>query len=251
MQASRFEYRFRFALHALIYLLGFLSPWLLFGNVLNMEPRSTWLVLSSAITRLGWLTFPGAVLALIGLALVLTGAAALLRVWGAAYVGSGVVRSASMHGEALLADGPYRHTRNPLYLGTMLHTIGISLLMPPSGAILAVVLLIVLNIRLALAEEPFLRERFGEAYVQYCSKVPRFLPTPSPQVPSAGQRPHWGQAVLGELYFVGAFLTLAIFGWDFNASPLRRDLLICLGLAIVVRAFLPPAPATDEAAIAP
>jgi protein-S-isoprenylcysteine O-methyltransferase Ste14 len=241
MQATRFEYRFRFALHALIYLLGFLSPWLFFGNVLNLESRSTWLVMSSWLARMGWLTFPGAVVALMGIALVLTGSAAWLRVWGAAYVGSSVVRSAGMHGEAMLADGPYRHTRNPLYLGTILHTIGIALLMPPSGAILAIVLLWALNVRLALAEEPFLRERFGQAYVDYCAKVPRFLPTPSPQVAASGQKPHWGEALLGELYFVGAFLTLAIFGWDFNASPLRRDLLICLGVWLVVRAFLPAA----------
>jgi len=250
MQATRFEYRFRFALHALIYFLGFLSPWLLFGNVLNMESRSTWLVLSSLLQRTGWLTFVGAVLVLMGLALVLTGVAAWLRVWGAAYVGSGVVRSSSMHGESMLADGPYRHTRNPLYLGTMLHTAGIAILMPPSGAILALVLLWVLNIRLALAEEPFLLERFGQAYVDYCAKVPRFLPTPSPQVPAAGQKPLWGQAVLGELYFVGAFLTLAIFGWDFNATPLSRDLLICLGVALVARAFLPAA-AKPEPTAAP
>lgn len=247
MQATRFEYRFRFALHALIYFLGFLSPWLLFGNVLNMESRSTWLVLSSLLYRTGWLPFVGASFSLMGAALVLTGAAAWLRLWGTAYVGSSVVRSTSMHGDAMLADGPYRHTRNPLYLGTILHTIGISLLMPPSGAILAIVLLWVLNVRLALAEEPFLRERFGQAYVEYCAKVPRFLPTPAAQVPAAGQKPEWGQALVGELYFVGAFLVLAIFGWDFNASPLRRDLLICLGVALVARAFLPAAkaPATE------
>jgi protein-S-isoprenylcysteine O-methyltransferase Ste14 len=242
MQASHFEYRFRFALHALIYLLGFITPWLLFGNVLNLEPRSSWLMLSSLLASTGWLTFTAASFSLLGLALVLTGIAAWLRVWGAAYVGSGVVRSSSMHGETLLADGPYRHTRNPLYLGTLLHTVGVALLMPPSGAAFAVVLLWVLNVRLALAEEPFLHERFGASYDAYCAQVPRFLPTPAAQVPSAGDKPHWGQAVLGELYFVGAFVVLAALGWDFNATPLKRDLVICLGLGLIARAFLPAAP---------
>jgi hypothetical protein len=127
-----------------------------------------------------------------------------------------------------------------------LHTVGIALLMPPSGAIFAIVLLWLLNVRLALAEEPFLRERFGASYDAYCAKVPRFLPTPGAQVPSAGDETHWGQAILGELYFVGAFAVVAALGWDFNATPLKRDLVICIGVALVARAFLPAAAAPTE-----
>lgn len=248
MGATRFEYRFRFAIHGIIYLLGFFAPWTylsvwptgdLSARAMN-EPA--WLALSTLLFRQGWLTYSGAVLALLIFALVFTGLGAWLRVWGAAYVGSSIVKSSSMHGEALLADGPYRRTRNPLYLGTLLHTIGISLLMPPSGAIFAVVLLWIFQVRLALAEEPFLTAKFGEAYVAYKNAVPRFLPMPTPQVPSAGIKPHWGQAILGELYFLGAFCTLAAFGWSFDRTALRQGLLISLGLAIVARAFLPRAP---------
>jgi protein-S-isoprenylcysteine O-methyltransferase Ste14 len=248
MQASRFEYRFRFALHALIFFLGFLSPWLYFGDKLNLEARSTWLILSSALARTGWFTFTAAVWSLLVVGLLLTGIAACLRLWGAAYVGVGVVKPSTMYGDSLLADGPYRHTRNPLYLGTIVHTVGIALLMPPSGALLAVVLLWLLNIRLALAEEAFLLDRFGQAYTAYCTRVPRFLPIPEPQVPSAGKQPQWIQALLGEIYFVGAFLTLAVFGWQFNADPLRRGILICLGVSLVVRAFLPRARQPDNVA---
>jgi protein-S-isoprenylcysteine O-methyltransferase Ste14 len=251
MHASAFEYRFRFAIHAVIYVLGFTAPWLFIPAVADMPGftnRSTWLILSAAISRQGWLTFSAATVVLLVLALVFTGLGAWLRVWGSAYVGSSVVKSPAMHGAAMLADGPYRRTRNPLYLGTLLHTMGVCILMPPSGAIFAVALLWIFQVRLALAEEPYLAERFGEPYVAYKKAVPRFLPAPRPQVPGAGARAHWMQAVLGELYFLAAFGVLAVFGWSFNAQPIRQGLLISLGVWLVVRAFVPQA-AKDEAVV--
>jgi protein-S-isoprenylcysteine O-methyltransferase Ste14 len=246
MRATAFEYRFRFWIHALIYILGFTAPWLYWPaltDALGLSNRSTWLVLASLLARQGWLGFSAAAMLLVALALLFTGLGAWLRVWGTAYVGSAVVQSSSMHaagatGTGMLADGPYRRTRNPLYLGTLLHTIGVAILMPPSGAVFAIALLWIFQVRLALAEEPFLAARFGQPYLQYLAETPRFLPAPTPQAAAAGNVPHWGQALLGEIYFVGVFLTLAIFGWSFNAQPLRRGLLISLGIALIARAFL-------------
>jgi protein-S-isoprenylcysteine O-methyltransferase Ste14 len=248
MQASRLEYRFRFLIHAIIYLLGFTPPWLFLPaltNVPGFTNRSTWLILSSAIARQGWLTFSAATIVLLIAALLFTALGAWLRIWGSAYVGSSIVQSPTMHGATLLADGPYRRTRNPLYLGTLLHTIGVTILMPPSGALFAVILLWIFQVRLALAEEPFLAARFGQPYLDYQAAVPRFLPSPTPQVPPANARPHWLPAILGELYFPAAFLVLAIFGWDFNAQPLRQGLLISLGVWLIIRAFLPRAKTSD------
>ena len=252
MQATHFEYRFRFAIHAIIYILGFTAPWLFLHSLAGIPgftTSSTWLVLSVLILRHGWLTFDAATIALLVLALIFTALGAWLRVWGSAYVGASIVKSPTMHGESLLADGPYRRTRNPLYLGTLLHTIGITILMPPSGAIFAVVLLWIFEVRLALAEEPFLTARFGQPYLDYKAAVPRFLPSPTPQIASAGAQPHWLQAMLGEIYFIAVFLVLAVFGWNFNAQPLRQGILISVGLWLVVRAFLPRAP-QDATAIA-
>ena len=247
-KASSFEYRFRFILHAIIYILGFWSPWLYWGNALNLTDKSTWLVLSSDLARTGWLGFGESTIAVLVLALILTGLGAWLRTWGTAYVSTGIVQSRTMHGNTMLADGPYRRTRNPLYLGTLLHTIGISILMPPSGAIFAVALLWALQIRLALAEEPFLTAQFGQPYLDYIARVPRFIPALTPRVPAAGATPHWVQAVLGELYFTCAFLVLAILGWSFNAHPMQQGILISLGVWLVVRAFLPRAAAATEPA---
>lgn len=249
MRASAFEYRFRFWIHGLIYVLGFWSPWLLIPATqdLGLSDRSTWLILASSLSVHGWLPFRGAILTLLIVALVLTGLGAWLRLWGGAYVGASIVQSPSMHGKTMLADGPYRHTRNPLYLGTLLHTLGVSLLMPPSGAVLTVVLMWVFQIRLALAEEPFLARQFGEPYVAYMKRVPRFLPSPKALIPSAGAPARWLLSLSGEIYFVGVFVTLLLFGWNFNGNPLRRGILISLGVALIARAFLPRTSQTAEA----
>ncbi len=251
MRATRFEFRFRFAIHVAIYLLGFTAPWLFLRpleGVPGFTVNSTWLVLSSLLARQGWLTFRAATVALLVLAILLTGLAAWLRVWGAAYVGASIVHSSAMHGERMLADGPYRRTRNPLYLGMLLHTLGLSLLMPPSGAVFSVVLMWIFVVRLALAEEPFLAVRFGQAYLDYKRAVPRFLPAPKARIASAATRPHWIQAILGEVYFLAVFVVLAVFGWSYDVQPLRQGVLISLGLLLLVRAFLPRAPEDAPAA---
>lgn len=235
MQATRFEYRFRFWIQCLIYALGFTAPWTYLpiwnsGLTTQANNEPAWLAISTLLFRQGWLTYNTAVMALLIVALVFTALGAWFRLWSAAY---------NQHGTALLPDGPYRRTRHPRYLGMMFHIVGIAILMPPSGAVVAVVLMCFFEVRLALAEDSLFSTRFGQPYVAYEAAVPMLLPAPAPQVPSAGVPPHWVQALLSEIYFVGAFLTLAIFGWGFDRTVFRQGLLISLGVAIVVRAFLP------------
>ncbi|QMV18775.1 isoprenylcysteine carboxylmethyltransferase family protein [Granulicella sp. 5B5] len=250
MPATKFEYRFRFLIHAFIYLLGFglipvldtYTPGIL--QALGVTTRSTWLVISALFAHQHLLTFSSATIAVLLVAVVFMALAAWFRIWGSAYVGMSVVQSPTLQatgpgGRAMLADGPYRRTRNPLYLGILLHTFALSILMTPVGAIFTLALIWIFEFRLVLAEEPFLTTQYGQPYRDYMAAVPRFLPAPTPQVPSAGDKLHWLQAVLGEVYFLGATLTLLIFGWSFNANPMRRGLLISLGIGLIVRAFLP------------
>jgi len=55
--------------------------------------------------------------------------AALLRTWASAYLEAGVVYASTVKTEDLVADGPYRHTRNPLYFANILMAIGMGALM--------------------------------------------------------------------------------------------------------------------------
>jgi protein-S-isoprenylcysteine O-methyltransferase Ste14 len=244
MKATALEYRFRFAIHGILFGLAFASPAL---QRFGFTPKSTWLVLSTIFARQQWLSFTTASFAILIDMLIFTGLGAWLRIWGSAYIGASVVQSGAMHGSTMLADGPYRHTRNPLYLGTLLHVFGLAMLLPPSGAVFLVATIWIFQYRLALAEEPFLLAQFGQPYQDYRARVRRFLPMLAPQVPAAGAHPHWLLALLGEIYFPGVFITLAIFGQAFNPTPIHQGILISLGLWLVAIAIIPrakPEPAT-------
>ena len=102
MGATRFEYRFRYALHALVFLLGFSF------YLLPSARESTWLVLTPLLERTGWFSFSTATVSLLVLAIIFASTGAFLRTWGTAFLGAGVVQSGSMHGDAIHADGPFR-----------------------------------------------------------------------------------------------------------------------------------------------
>jgi protein-S-isoprenylcysteine O-methyltransferase Ste14 len=76
----------------------------------------------------------------------------------------------------LVAEGPYRFTRNPMYLGLIGMLVGLAfvlqsltpLAVPPLFAWL-------LSTRFVAHEERMLRERFGDAYTAYTQRVRRWL----------------------------------------------------------------------------
>ena len=54
--------------------------------------------------------------------------AALLRSWAESYLHSSIVHDAAIHSDQLVAEGPYRYVRNPLYLGNDLLALGLGVL---------------------------------------------------------------------------------------------------------------------------
>lgn len=80
---------------------------------------------------------------------------------------------------ALVAAGPYRFVRNPIYLAGISLLLGVGLLYAPWRAadlVAPVVLLAFFHLRIVRFEEPALRKRFGASYDDYCGRVPRWLP---------------------------------------------------------------------------
>jgi protein-S-isoprenylcysteine O-methyltransferase Ste14 len=78
--------------------------------------------------------------------------------------------------QAMIDHGPYRLSRNPLYLGLLVLYLGLALLIPTFwGLVLfpAAVLLILWGA--VLPEERFLRQRFGRRYDDYAGRVRRWL----------------------------------------------------------------------------
>ncbi|RXH58450.1 methyltransferase family protein [Granulicella sibirica] len=248
MRASALEFRLRYFLHAIVFALGFWAPWsrfLPFNGMLGSH-ESTWLALASLPARNGWASFDASTIGVLLLGIVFSALAAFLRTWGSAYLGASIVKDGAMHGGAIVADGPYRHVRNPLYLGTLIHALALGLLMPPSGALFTIPVIALLQLRLIAGEEAFLFTSLGPAYTAYVSAAPRLVPSLRPRVPAAGVRPRWTQAVFGELYVIGVALSFAIFGWRYNAFLLTKCVLIALGASLVARAFLPASPAMQQ-----
>jgi protein-S-isoprenylcysteine O-methyltransferase Ste14 len=236
MKATPFEFRFRIFIAMALYIIGFWAPWTRYGAV---APATTlWLAASATLARFPWLPLADAALLVTALAILFALAGAALRIWGTAYLGSAIVHSASMYAGDVMASGPYRHVRNPLYLGTFLFSVGVCILMPPTGALFFVLASAIFYFRLILGEEHFLTLRLGEPYEEYRRRVPRLIPSLRARIPASAVTPRWGQSLLAEIYSVGFSLCLAILAWRYQPQLLIRCLLICFGLSLVSRALL-------------
>ena len=236
MKASAFEFRFRFFIIAAIYALGFTAPW---NYWLHLDSIRTWQLLASWPARSGLLNFSAATIVVLLLGILCAFAGALLRTWGTAYLSPSVVHDHAMHGEGVIAAGPFRFVRNPLYLGTIFHTLALALLMPPTGAIFCILAISLFQLRLIASEESFLTAKLGEPYIAYSANVPRLIPALTPRVPASAIQPRWPLAFVGEIYMWGVVVTFAFFGWRYNSTLLIKGVLISLGISLIVRALLP------------
>jgi protein-S-isoprenylcysteine O-methyltransferase Ste14 len=76
----------------------------------------------------------------------------------------------------LVISGPYRFTRNPMYLGLALLTVAVALFMNswwPIVLLLPVIL--VVRVFVIAPEERYLERRFGADYIGYTQRVRRWL----------------------------------------------------------------------------
>jgi protein-S-isoprenylcysteine O-methyltransferase Ste14 len=77
----------------------------------------------------------------------------------------------------LVAWGPYRYTRNPMYIGGALLLLGFGLYLRSPAIVLFVPLWWLLFHQLVvLYEEKILDSKFGRDYDEYCRRTPRWLP---------------------------------------------------------------------------
>jgi len=78
-------------------------------------------------------------------------------------------------GDTLIIKGPYRYTRNPQYISDSLNIIGYMIFANSWMVWIIGILGVILNILAPFTEEPWLEEKFGEAYLAYKRRVPRFI----------------------------------------------------------------------------
>ena len=244
LRASALEYRHRYLLHGIIYTLGLAAPWQRpFWSFLRNG--SAWFIASNTLAKPGYQFFAVDWNGILVLILLFAGAGAAVRIWGAAYLGADVVQSGTMLGDRVIAAGPYRYTRNPLYLGTICHSVAVAMLMRPAAAVLTLALIVLLQFRLIGREEQYLQERLGQAYLDYLRVVPRLLPGLHHRIANSPLAPDWKQGILSEVYMIGCFFSFALLGWTtgfaWEATILHvvQGIVVAFGLSVVARAFIP------------
>lgn len=157
-------------------------------------------------------------------------ASAALRSWASAYLRSDVVHDTAVHTETLVADGPYRHVRNPLYLGTYLMTLGMALVMSRLGAAMVLVGQAIFLLRLIGREEAELTAAGGDRFRAYQAAVPRLVPSLAPRVPSGRTPAHVAEGVIGEAFSWILGLALLLFALTLNS----RVILYAVGVGFVI-----------------
>lgn len=79
---------------------------------------------------------------------------------------------------ALVDGGMFAHCRNPLYLANLLLILGLAIVHNGLAMyLIGVPFFIAAYACIVRAEEHYLRERFGAAYIDYCARVPRWIPS--------------------------------------------------------------------------
>lgn len=132
-----------------------------------------------------------------------------LRIWGVGYIGR-KSRSSDIHAARLVTEGPYAYTRNPLYLGGFLMTMGLSLLTGSVWIMAGCAAYWVFVYRPIIhAEEQFLAQAFGPTYDAYRRAVPRWWPRLRPGLRVRGISWRW-QELSKEYQTVCAILVTAV-----------------------------------------
>jgi len=77
---------------------------------------------------------------------------------------------------AIVTDGPYRISRNPIYLGLLCTLIGLPLVLGNYwGVMMSPVFVMAMNQLVIKHEEVYLEEKFKDVYTSYKSRVRRWL----------------------------------------------------------------------------
>lgn len=125
MKATRWEFENRAWLFGMVFAVSF--PLYSLDHANSAQALANWMA--------GKLSINGDLLTRVffTVAAVVLVLSALIRTWASSYLRGAVVYASEVKTAALVADGPYRHVRNPLYFGNVLMAMGMGALMSRSG----------------------------------------------------------------------------------------------------------------------
>ncbi len=223
---GNFFFKYRNWIFILFYAALFIPSWPLFGPASMGESYYVWpIAIGLFVTVLGQL-IRGAT---IGLAYIVRGG-----------------KEGKPYAEGLVTEGIFRHVRNPLYVGNILMLLGVGIL-ANSLVYVAIVIPIFLFIyqAIVMAEENFLRNKFGPGFDLYCKDVNRWMPRVSGLLATLGSMEfNWKRWILKEhttqfIWLVGIALLLflnypQLTGYDKD----WRNLLIGIVLGALVLLYI-------------
>lgn len=133
---------------------------------------------------------------------------------GLAYIDRGG-KDKKVYASRLVTEGVFNHCRNPLYVGNILKLVGIGIM---ANSLLYVTIFIPAFLfiyqAIVLAEENFLRGKFGAEFDAYCQRTHRWIPRFSGLITTFGSMSfRWQRPVVKELasiyvWLVGIVLVL-------------------------------------------
>ena len=152
---GNFIFKYRNAMFPAVFAVLFLisRPQVLMNN-----PRLDWFVVT------------------VGAALAAGGTLFRLMVIGFAYIKRGG-KEGRVYADHLVVRGFYAHSRNPMYVGNLMITTGVCLMYGSLPAFFLVIPFFWLAyLSIVVAEETYLRKKFGTEYDEYARRVNRFIP---------------------------------------------------------------------------
>jgi protein-S-isoprenylcysteine O-methyltransferase Ste14 len=125
------------------------------------------------------------------LGVLVTGVGELLRLSAVRHIGT-VSRTRTDRLGPLVASGPFRWVRNPLYIGNVAIWIGLALVAQLPWLVVPIAVVLGLEYHAIVRwEEQLLASRMGEPYAEYMRRVPRWIPRP-PGEPAGPAAPPFG-----------------------------------------------------------
>jgi protein-S-isoprenylcysteine O-methyltransferase Ste14 len=148
-------------------------------KIIEMRPPKIAMAFLAVASALHWLlpvweglrfssSLSGAVIGILGFAVMMWG-------WWV-FKKSNIAICPTAHTDKLTFDGPYRLSRNPMYLGVVMILLGIAVYVgTPPFYLAAVIYFVILNRVFVPFEEQKLESTFGAEYLDYKRRVRKWL----------------------------------------------------------------------------
>ena len=112
---------------------------------------------------------PGTVARVLGVVLIASAVAIVVAAFRA-------MARAERPTTAIVTDGPFRYTRNPIYVALTLFYLGIGMVLNALWVLLLIVpVIVVMQLGVIAREERYLERKFGDKYLRYKARVRRWL----------------------------------------------------------------------------